>query len=191
MGMLWARIIATAAVLCSGGALAVQPVKSLYTALDPAACRAVPDRGRGVARVCEGLPGYPVYVAEGDRGVFLSVGPEPEARRAAQQTLGAVNTLFEKNGQRPTVEWRFIVRDGKTVPYATIVRYRTRSRTDSGEVLVVMRVTERDACHVAYIDALANPDAIVRARRIADTVARSEPCPDRPRIDGVHGQSPM
>lgn len=191
MGMLWARTIAIGAVLWSGGAAAVQPVRSLYTALDPTACRAVSGEGASAARVCQGLPGYPVYVAEGARGVFLSVGPKPEARRAARQTLGAPNALFEKDGQRPTVEWRFIVRDDKTVPYATIVRYRTRSPTGSGEVLVVMRVTEREACHVAYIDALANPDAIVRARKIADKVARSEPCPEQPRIDGVHGQSPM
>jgi hypothetical protein len=83
------------------------------------------------------------------------------------------------------------VRDGQPVPYATIVRYFTRSATGAGEVLVVMRVTDGEVCHVAYVDALANLDAIVLARRIADTVARSKECPQEPSVQGAQGRSPM
>lgn len=186
----WARLTAISTFLWCGAAAAIQPVRSLYTAIDLSACPAVSGAG-GHARLCRGLPGYPIYVAEGDRGVYLSVGSDAEKRRAARQTLSSFNTLFDKAGQRPTIEWRFVVRDKRTVPYATIVRYFTQSAAGTGEVLVVMRVTDREACHVAYVDALANLDAIVLARRIADKVARSQPCPQEPTVQGARGRSPM
>ncbi|WP_334147565.1 hypothetical protein [Hyphomicrobium sp.] len=176
------------AVLCwCGAAGAIQQVKSLYTAIDLSLCEAV----AGGGRLCKGLPGYPVYVTEGAQKAYLSVGADAGSRLAARQTLGSRNTLFDKGGQRTTVEWRFIVRDGTPVPYATIVRYFTRDEGGHGEVLVVMRVTDREACHVAYVDALANADAIVLARKLADTVARSEACPAAPSAHGTQGFSPM
>lgn len=187
----WARLTAIGTLLWCSTAVAIQPVRSLYTAIDLSACAAVSGPGGGPARLCHGLPGYPVYVAEGDRGVYLSVGPDAEKRRAAGQTLSAFNALFERDGRRPTVEWRFVVRQRQTVPYAIIVRYLTQSAAGAGEVLVVMRVTEREACHVAYVDALANLDAIVLARKIADTTARSRPCPQEPSVQGARGRSPM
>lgn len=191
MGMHWVGPLVIGTMLWCGGAAAIQPVRSLYTAIDLSACKAVSGVGGEPARLCQGLPGYPVYVAEGDRGVYLSVGPQPETRRAARQTLGSFNTLFEKDGQRPTVEWRFVVRNAQRVSYATIVRYFTRSPGGAGQVLVVMRITDSEACHVAHIDALANVDAIVLARKIADKVARSKPCPQQPQVSGAHGRSPM
>ena len=54
------------------------------------------------------------------------------------------------------------------MPYAAIVRYFTAVDGAKGEVLVVSRITATEACHVAYIDALATPEAIVLARRVAD-----------------------
>ncbi|MCC7253532.1 hypothetical protein [Hyphomicrobium sp.] len=187
-----ARLCTFAIVLWCGAAVAIQQVRSLYTAVDPSLCRPLGggDSG-GAARLCEGLPGYPVYIAEGSRGVYLSVGPNADKRRAARQTLSSFNTLFDRGGRRTTVEWRFVVRDRQTVPYATIVRYFTQSATDAGQVLVVMRVTDREVCHVAYVDALANLDAIVLARKLADTVARSKPCPQEPSVQGAQGRSPM
>lgn len=177
-------------VLWCEGAAAIQQVKSLYTALDLRSCKAIAGGADG-ARLCEGLPGYPVYVAEGDLGTYVSVGPDAEKRRAAHQTLRSFNTLFYGGGHRATVEWRFVVRDARTVPYATIVRYFTQSAGGAGEVLVVTRVTAEEACHVAYIDALANLNAIVLARKLADTVARSQACPAEPAVQGAAGRSPM
>ncbi|WP_439544317.1 hypothetical protein [Hyphomicrobium sp.] len=178
-------------VLSYAGAEAIQPVKSLYTALDISQCEPVPGDRSGAARLCAGLPGYPVYVAEGRRGTYLSVGPDANKRQAARQTLRAFNTLFDKRGQRSTIEWRFVVRDAQPVPYATIVRYFTESPAGAGEVLVVTRVTDRETCHVAYVDALANLDAIVLARKLADTIARQETCPLEPAVQGAAGRSPM
>jgi hypothetical protein len=177
--------------LSGAGAEAVQPVKSLYTALDISQCEPAPGDRSAAARLCAGLPGYPVYVAEGCQRTFLSVGQDANKRRAARQTLRAFNTLFDKRGQRSTIEWRFVVRATLPVPYATIVRYFTEGPKGAGEVLVVTRVTDREACHVAYVDALANPDAIVLAREIADTIARQEQCPVEPVVRGAAGRSPM
>ncbi len=179
-------------VLSYAGAEAIQPVKSLYTALDFEQCELVPGDRSGEARLCAGLPGYPVYVAEGRGGTYLSVGPDANKRQAARQTLRSFNTLFDKQrGQRSTIEWRFVVRDEQPVPYATIVRYFTESPAGAGEVLVITRVTDRESCHVAYVDALANVDAIVLARKLADTMARQGTCPAEPTVPGCGRASPM
>jgi hypothetical protein len=92
---------------------------------------------------------------------------------------------------RATLEWRFVKRNGKVVPYATIQRYFTKSGSRSGEVLVVTKVTPSEDCHVAHIDALANPDAIALARSIADKEARAFDCASEPRRVGKTGSSPM
>lgn len=186
-----ARLAFLLVVLSYGAAEAIQQVKSLYTAIDLGACKAVASDREGEARICKGLPGYPVYVLEGRSGTYLSVGLNAASRRAARQTLNAFNTLFDKAGRRSTVEWRFVVREQRPVPYATIVRYFTQGASGAGEVLVVTRVTDREACQVAYVDALANADAIVLARRIADTVAKTRGCPPEPVVHGLAGRSPM
>jgi hypothetical protein len=173
------------------GAQAIHQVKSLYTVVDLGACKEVTSVTRNDARVCEGLPGYPVYVVEDARKVYLSVGSNAAASRAAQQTLSAANTVFEPGTKRTTVEWRFIIRDEKPVPYATIIRYFTGEGSQRGEVLVVMRVAGGGACHVAYVDALANPDAMVLAREAADVQGRAENCPPKPAILGATGRSPL
>jgi hypothetical protein len=166
-------------------------VKSLYTAIDLKSCRTIESHPDGDRWRCKGLAGYPVYVAEGDLRFYLSVGPDAAKLRAATQTLAPFNTLFEGTSTRTTVEWRFVIRDGRPAPFATIVRYFTQNDTQKGEVLVVTRVTEREACHVAYVDALANPDAIVLARRIADERARTFDCKEEPAREGAVGKSPM
>ncbi len=185
---LLAALILAASV---ASAPAIQQVKSLYTAIDLKACKTVAVHDHGAAWLCDGLEGYPVYIAEGDLRIYLSVGPRAGETRAAKQTLSSFNTLFEDNSSRTTVEWRFIIRDGRTVPYATIVRYFTDTGSERGEVLVVMRVTETEACHVAYIDALANADAIVLARQVADRKARAFRCDSDPTVEGRTSKSPM
>lgn len=188
-GRLFPLLVASLVLGC-GGAEAIQQVRSLYTAIDLGRCQAVAGESAR-ARLCSGLPGYPVYVEEAPHAVYLSIGRDAESRQAARQTLKSFNTLFPSGGHRTTVEWRFVVREQRTVPYATIVRYFTESATGAGEVLVVTRVTAEETCQVAYIDALANGDAIVLARKVADTTARRGPCPEEPAVYGAKGRSPM
>ncbi len=167
------------------------PLKSLYTTIDLRECRQTSSHPDGGAWLCTGLEDYPVYIGEGDLRTFVSVGRQPEKRRAAQQTLGAFNTLFRGKSRRATLEWRFTKRDGKVLPFATIQRYFTRNDRGSGQVLVVTKVTPTEDCHVAHIDALANPQAIVLARAIADGEARSFDCRNEPKRAGKQGRSPM
>lgn len=164
--------------------------RSAYTTIDLSHCKKtrIPD---GAFHVCKGLPGYPIYVAEGDLRAFVAASTAPQRSRSAEQTLGAFNTPFKDRSQRAPIEWRFVIKDGKQVPYATILRYYTQNDTARGEVLVVMKVAGPETCHVAHIDAVSTPDAIVLARDIADRKARQFDCRMDPEIAGVRGQSPM
>jgi hypothetical protein len=167
------------------------PVKSLYTTIDLKACKKIKRHSDGGAWRCEGLAGLPVHVAEGDLRQFVSVGANAEKRRAATQTLGAFNTMFEKGSTRATIEWRFDRRGERKLPYAIIVRFHTSRDGQNGDVLVVSKVSDSETCHVAYVDALANPDAIALARQVADKQAKSFDCRQEPHTEGGTGRSPM
>lgn len=191
MKMKWAPSAALLLAAATYQAHAIQQVKSLYTVIDLDNCKTVATHPDGNQWLCEGLPGYPVYIAEGDLRIYLSAGPKAAETRAAKQTLAPFNTVFEGNSNRTTVEWRYVIRNENPVPYAAIVRYFTSSDETQGQVLVVTRVTDTEACHVAYIDALANTDAIVLARRVADERARAFDCQSEPARLGAAGKSPM
>jgi hypothetical protein len=178
-------------LVLSSGPAAANRVKSLYTTIDLKVCKQVKRDRDGGAWRCEGLAGYPVYFAEGDLRHFVSVGPDAEKRRAATQTLGAFNSIFEKGSSRATIEWRFDRRGERKLPYAIIVRYHTSREGRRGDVLVVSKVTPSETCHVAYIDALANEDAIALARQVADRRAKPFDCRKQPTPEGDRGKSPM
>jgi hypothetical protein len=183
---------AAALALASGAAHAGEPV-SKFTRIDLKKCKSIDRSEQGASWICKGLKGYSLYVAEGDLRMFVGFGDRYKDQRASTQTLSAFNSLFEKNGTT-TVEWR--LKDG--VPYAAIIRYNTQSDASGtmleGQVLVVSKVGPRngkDACHVAYIDALANPDANALAVQAADTTAPTFPCAKDPIVMGQSGKSPM
>jgi hypothetical protein len=185
----------------AGFAVAAQPAqralaaahtsKSLYTSVGLDRCEVVEKHPDGNTWRCSGLPGYPLYVAEGDGRTFVSFGENAAGTHAAKQTLHAFNTPFETPSGRMTVEWRVVKRQGRALPYAAIVRYFTTSEKVKGEVLVVTRIADGEVCHVAYIDALANKDAIVLARALADDKARDASCGAEPTVSGRTGNSPM
>lgn len=166
-------------------------LKSIYTTVELKACDRIGRHRDGGAWLCQGLAGLPVYVAEGDLRQFLSVGTDAAKRRAATQTLGAFNSMFEKGSGRATLEWRFDRRGERQIPYAVIVRFHTSREGRKGDVLVVLKVGPSETCHVAYIDALANSNAITLARFIADKEAKPFDCSNEPRVEGVTGKSPM
>ena len=179
----YGQLIVGLAAGITGLGAAVAPVgavttfqKSAYTAVDRKACTTLRTHSDGNAYLCHGLDGYPIYLAEGDGRTFVAASTQPEKSKAALQTLKAFNTPFAHPKDRATVEWRFVIREKRKVPFAMIVRYFTEKDGRKGEVLVVSRIAGADACHVAYVDALANPNAIVLARRIADERARTFDC---------------
>jgi hypothetical protein len=188
------RMILPAMVIAAsvaGAGAQANPVKSLYTTVDLTECKQLKRHRDGNAWECAGLPGFPVYVAEGDLRQFVSVGMSPEKRRAATQTLGPFNSIFEAGSHRATIEWRFDRRGEQQIPYAAIIRYHTSSQAVRGDVLVVFKVMEYDTCHIAYVDALANEEPVALARRIADREARNFDCSRPPRAEGARGKSPM
>lgn len=191
-------IAGMAALACAGlivSATAVDAVtsfqKSLFTSIDRKACTTLRTHPDGNAYLCPGLDGFPIYLAEGDGRTFVAGGAEPDKTRAAQQTLKPFNTPFLHSSHRATVEWRFTIKEKQKVPFAMIVRYFTEMDGRKGEVLVVTRIAGKEACHAGYVDALANANAIVLARRIADERARVFDCQKDPSIEGERGKSPM
>jgi hypothetical protein len=180
-----------AAGICLPPAAALgNPVKSLYTTVDLRTCKRLAAEGPRTAWRCSGLAGMPVYVAKGGPKQFVSAGAEAEKQRAASQTLGAANSIFAPGSRRATIEWRFERRGAKQLPYAMIVRFHTLGGERAGDVLVVLKANARESCHVAHIAALANNDAIARARAIADRQARTFDCRQEPTAESG-GSGPM
>ena len=185
-------------LLTMAAAMAASPVagqdnalRSRLTAVDLKACTQISRHRDGGAWRCRGLPGFPVYVAEGDLRQMLSFGEDAQQRRSATQTLAAFNTIFDGR-IRPTIEWR-VAKDakGREQPYATIVRFHTSRDGAKGEVLVITKVDARQSCQLAVVDAAANDNAMAVARNWADRNARIVPCPDKPDVLGKADKSPM
>ncbi len=182
----------TAMLVPAGAAdVAANPLRSLYTTIELSSCIVLKRHRDGTAWRCKGLAGYPVYVAEGDLRMFVSLGKAPEKRKAARQTLKPFNSIFARNSRRATLEWRFTRPGGRTVPYAGILRYFIDTDGKHAEALVVLRITPVETCQVAVIDALATRDAIALARRIADGPARNFDCRKEPERQGARGRIPM
>lgn len=169
----------------------VSPLKSQFTTLALSSCEVVRRHTDGDARRCDGLAGFPIYIAEGDQRTFVSFGPKAESMRAATQTLGPFNALHVGKSGRVTIEWRYVRRGGKDLPYAAIARYVTSRDGAKGQVLVVTRIGADGTCHMGYIDALANPSAIALARSLADERAQAFDCKSPPATYGATGRSPM
>lgn len=183
------RLAGAALGICLAGAAFAGDHKrtSTITSLEPKLCKVVKRHPDGNSYACPGLPGYPVYFAEGDLRAFVAFGPAAASTHAAKQTLGPFNTPFEKGHQRATIEWRIDKRSGVDQPHAAILRYFVSRDGKRSQALVVSRVAKSESCHVAYIDAIANEDAILMARRIADEVAPQFDCKGEPRIEGKPG----
>ena len=155
------------------GAAAAQQIESSYTDLDlNMQCTVIESDDFGSTWACPGLKGMPVMVAEGDLRMMVSYGLNSTTEKAATQTLPPFNRLGD------TIEWRVSNADGYWKPFATILRYfvqREEAETP-GEILVVTKVKPVATCHIAYVDALANPDANELARKAADEAAKDFDC---------------
>ncbi len=185
-----ARLIAIVIVLWCGAAEAVQQVRSLYGRRS-SACETVAGAlaaRRGSARDCPVIRSTSRRETEGCTSASdrMRTSGARRSRPSNRSTLCSTGV-----GGGPRSSGASSCETGGSVPCATIVRYFTQSERGGGEVLVVMRVTDSEVCHVAYVDALANADAMVLARKLADTVARSKECPAEPAGAGRAGRSPM
>jgi hypothetical protein len=161
-----------------------QQTASVYTGFNLDHCvivEKIEETGSIVQR-CRALDGFPIFIAEDDLRFFVGYGPYGRKQKAFSQTLPQFNSLHDK------IEFR--IRPGARQPFAAILRYFTDSGEEKprGQILVVTKIEGRDACHMAYIDAGANPDANTLAQRTADTMAPSFNCGrDEPKTVGAVG----
>lgn len=198
-------ILGLAALTAATGSVAAGPVKSDYTIVELKRCKPLPEpKGEevgdaGPAWWCPGPKGYKLFLSEGDLRFMVSYGKHAADQRAATQTLGHFNSIFpDDKTERATIEWRMRYAKGKWTPFATVLRYFTYDGEATppvhGQVLVVAKVGPKagtDACHVAHIDALANPDANALAQKTADEKAEGFDCKKEPEVVGLTGKSPM
>ena len=148
--------------------------KSVYTALNLDDCRQLTseqeaEENQGAEWVCAGHEGGAVWVGEGDLRYFLGYGPHGRDQCSYGQTLGPFHSI------NTTIEWRLATKGGKATPIATILRYFIETDGQKAQYLVITRVSNHQACHMAYIDA-AQPQANRLAREVTDNFADQFNC---------------
>ncbi len=187
---LLAKLLICAGLTCANA----QSVGSSYTSTAPKDCRQIgrpSDLDGSTTRVCPGKAGLVVLIAEDDLREVVSVGRN--RKQAAEEP--AANVWFAPfNSSESTIEWR--TADEK--PFATIQRWHIADNTDPDKqgwpktkaMLVVTRLPPGPVCHVAYVDAVANPAANELARKAADDFARGFICgKDEAKIIGTSGRA--
>lgn len=175
--------VVAAALAVAGPAHAAGPA-SVYSKINLDGCSVFRhDKESGsTSWFCPAIPGQALWIAEGDLRFFVSFGKAAEVQVAAEQTLPPFNRIGD------TLEWR-LGADGEA--YATILRWFTEFDDGRvGQVLVVTKVGDAGACHVAYVDALANRNANELARQAADTLSAGFDCETQePVVFGTPGWS--
>lgn len=173
---------------------AAQSMGSTHTSTAPKDCRPVgkPSELDGsTTRVCPGKDGLMVLIAEDDLREVVSVG---RSRKAAAEEPAAKVWFAPFNSSENTVEWRA----AGTKPFAIIQRWHIADGTDPDQqgrpntkaMLVVTRLPPGPVCHVAYVDAIANPNANELARKAADDFARGFTCgKDEVKVIGARGRA--
>lgn len=157
-----------------------QTFGSSYTSTAPKDCR-VTSAGTEVddstIRICPGKAGLVVLISEDDLRETVSVG----RNRAAAARQPAAQFWFDPfNSTEHTIEWRTV--NGK--PFAIIQRWHIADVGDEDKngrpiakpMLAVTRLPPGPVCHVAYVDAQANPNRNELARKAADELARDFKC---------------
>jgi hypothetical protein len=154
---------------------------SAYTDIDLDECLVLDADDFGASWSCPGYKGYPLQVSEGDLRFVLNYGFNIRDEPIFGQSLGPFNHLG------PKLEWRLSNASGRWLPVATIVRYFTQNQEtfeETNQVLVVTQLLEGQTCHIAYIDALANPNANELARQAADKAGSFDCANDEVEIIG-------
>lgn len=147
----------------------------------------------GGTRVCPGLHGFVIVVAENDLRETVSVGRN---RALADKEPAAKKWFGPFSSAASTAEWR--LRRAGSRPYAIIQRWSLADNNDpdkdgrprNKQMLVVTRLPPGGVCHVAYVDVAANPNADELARKAADETARKFDCArDKLVVEGKPGRA--
>lgn len=184
-------MIATSGVFGLSGRADAQTFSSLYTSTAAKDCRVKDTPPDGSISICPGKAGLIIVLTEADARQTVSVGRNP---KAAENEPAASQSFRPFNSTTDTVEWR--IANGK--PFAVIQRWHIsdneeldkRGRPVGRNLLVVTRLPPGPVCHVAYIDARANPNPNELARKAADEIARNFRCgKDEVEIMGERGRA--
>lgn len=163
--------------------------ESAYQPLREADCPKVASDEAGATYFCHGVDGTPFLITEGDLRMSVTFGGVGPGSQPPFQSFQSFNSLGE------LIEWR--MEGGAAV--ATILRWHIDPGDGSkpGQVLVVSKVGkgQTPGCVVAYVDALANPDANELAREAADRIVPGIDCashvPSYYGVRGPHSGEPM
>jgi hypothetical protein len=171
-----------------------QTIGSSYTSTAPKDCR-VTSAGTEVddstIRTCPGKAGLVVLISEDDLRETVSVG---RSRAAAAKEPAAQVWFGPFNSTEHTLEWRTM--NGR--PFAIIQRWHIADINDEDRngrpiakpMLAVTRLPPGQVCHVAYVDAQANPNPNQLARKAADDLARDFNCgKDEVKVIGETGRA--
>jgi hypothetical protein len=165
--------------------------ESVYTKIDPDACKVLEQEGDSIRSVCAGWGGYPVEFAQGDLRQSLFFGHLGDwAKKAHFESFGPFNHMGG------TAEW---IVEGKVAKAAIMRFFIENSNPDTGEiddkskgqVLVIYKVGqtgEGEACVVGYVDARANPNPNDLARKVAASEVKGFACRmNEPQWHGIKG----
>jgi len=190
-GVAVVALYALPGLICQANA---QTFSSFYTSTAPKDCRMIgkPSELDGsTTRFCPGKSGLGVLISEDDLRETVSVGRN---RIAAAKEPAAQSWFGPFNSTTNTLEWR--AADGK--PFAIIQRWHIADNGDEDKsgrpiakpMLAVTRLPPGEVCHVAYIDAQANPNPNELARKAADERARNFKCgTDEVQVIGKTGRA--
>jgi hypothetical protein len=183
-----------AAPACMTGANAHPLFGSSYSTIAAANCWSAEGKKNAddqSSRICRGKAGRVVSVSIDDLRETVSVGrdrTEAAKEPAAQAWFGPFSSAA------PRIEWRM----AGSEPIAIIQRWQLADQSDEDQngrprdkaLLIVTRLSPGGVCHVAYVDAAANPNANELARQAADESARGFVCgKDQVKIIGRSGRA--
>lgn len=170
--------ISTIAISFMALPASAQEWRSVYTDLDLDDCTVLSTYELGADYACPGYRGYPIRVAESDLRFAVSYGFEAKAERAWRQAFPQFNNPGAK------IEWLLIDDPERgEIPVGTILRFFVASADHEApdhQILVVTRIAPGRTCQVAHIDALANSDANLMARKAAAQLIPDFDCSDDP-----------
>lgn len=154
-----------------------QTTRSVYTSLDPKACRTIEstskEGGYYLGR-CPGTAGYSLLLEEGDIRQNITV-VTPRKAKHSLDLWSVVSPAFSSVG--PKAEWRLTTQNRTTTPTALIVRYNASEDSSNPEkltsYLVAIKITAKEICVTDRIS--PGPNANEEARRLADESA-TKPC---------------
>jgi hypothetical protein len=176
--------------IASALALSLIPAaaESVYTSPDlDKDCTVVETNEVGGTWKCKGFQDYPVWYSEGDARQSIFLGHVGDWYKK-----GAWESFGQFNHYGGTVEW--ILENG--APVAAITRFFVQNSEDppskdEGQVLVISKVGQPgagEACVVGYVDARANVEPNVLARKVAAEFVKGFVCRrDEPVYHGVKG----